>query len=77
MLFPERNYLEFLNDLDRRNVEFDDIHQQWPFSNVPRNPEISNVEEPEPELEEGDSKSFTPMDNMAKIAELKAEMENR
>ncbi|ERL86035.1 hypothetical protein D910_03449, partial [Dendroctonus ponderosae] len=70
-----RNYLEFLNDLDRRNVEFDDIHQQWPFSNVPRNADNTNVEEPE--LEEDDSKSLTPMDNLAKIAELKAEMENR
>ncbi|XP_048524969.1 protein cab-1 isoform X2 [Dendroctonus ponderosae] len=74
-ILNERNYLEFLNDLDRRNVEFDDIHQQWPFSNVPRNADNTNVEEPE--LEEDDSKSLTPMDNLAKIAELKAEMENR
>ncbi|XP_066254245.1 uncharacterized protein [Euwallacea similis] len=29
----ERQYLEYLNDLDRRNVEFDDIHEQWPFGN--------------------------------------------
>lgn len=27
----ERQYLEYLNDLDRRNVEIDDIHHQWPF----------------------------------------------
>ncbi|XP_066152160.1 uncharacterized protein [Euwallacea fornicatus] len=32
-ILNEHQYLEYLNDLDRRNVEFDDIHEQWPFVN--------------------------------------------
>ncbi|CAH1123228.1 unnamed protein product [Ceutorhynchus assimilis] len=35
-ILNDLKYLEYLNDLDRRNVELDDIHRQWPFHNIAR-----------------------------------------
>lgn len=43
-LFNNHRYLEYLNDLDRRNVELEyDMHKQWPFL-VPKTPEPKNLE---------------------------------